>query len=223
MKRAPRSARDLSGKAAQFGMPPLAAGTLALVPAGGHPDRDLIEGIRRGDAVAFERVFRTYFGALCSVVSGYVRSRDVAEEVVQDLLLTLWRRRDELEVRDGLRVYLFRAARNRALNWVRHARREIAWATTARMTREIAPRAQAEAQETLECRELSVALAAAIAALPERRRLAFQLTQQAGLSHIETAAIMGIAPKTVAIHLGLAREELRSQLRALIRPIRPGP
>lgn len=216
MKRAPRSARDLSGKPARLGVSPLAAGTLALVPAGGHPDRDLIDGIRRGDAVAFERVFRTYFGGLCTVVSGYVRSRNVAEEVVQDLLLTVWRRRGELQVRDGLRVYLFRAARNRALNWVRHARREIVWASAARITREIAPRAQAGAQENLESRELGVALAAAIAALPERRRLAFQLTQQAGLSHIETAAVMGIAPKTVAIHLGLAREALRNRLRALI-------
>jgi DNA-directed RNA polymerase specialized sigma24 family protein len=36
------------------------------------------------------------------------------------------------------------------------------------------------------------------------------------LSHIETAAVMGIAPKTVAIHLGLAREALRTRLRALI-------
>lgn len=197
-------------------MSALATGTLSLVPAGGHPDHELIERIRRGDAVAFERVFRGYFGSLCTVVSGYVRSSDVAEEIVQDLLLTLWRRREELQVRDSLRVYLFRAARNRALNWVRHARREIAWASAARLTRDVAAHAAVGAQDHLECRELGATLAAAIAALPERRRVAFQLTQQAGLSHVETASVMGIAPKTVAIHLGLAREELRTRLRGLI-------
>jgi RNA polymerase sigma-70 factor, ECF subfamily len=216
VKRGPRSARDLSSKPGRFGVRPLSARTLSLVPARRHPDHDLIEGIRRGDAVAFERVFRAHFASLCAVVNGYVRSRDVAEEIVQDLLLTLWRRRGELQIRDGLSVYLFGAARNRALNWVRHARREIAWATAAKMTRETALCAGARAQEDLESRELGAAVALAIAALPERRRLAFQLTQQAGLSHAETAAVMGIAPKTVAIHLGLAREELRARLRELV-------
>jgi len=190
-------------------------GKLRLVSANEGTDRHLLARIRSGDVDAFERVFRGYYASLCTVVNSYVRSRDVAEEVVQDLLLAVWKRRAQLDLRDSLRVYLFKAARNRALNCMRRVRRENAWARHP-----AGPAASAhqlpDAQERLESRELLTAIAAAIAALPDRRRLAFQLTQQVRLSHAEAAAVMAVSVKTIAIHLGLARLELRRRLGAFI-------
>lgn len=187
-------------------------GALRLVASDGYSERELVERIRRNDVDAFERLFRAYFGALCAVVNGYVRSPDIAEELVQDLLLNLWHHRSGLNLRESLRVYLFRAARNRALNSLRHTRREISWARDAGRIEVESPLATPDAHECLETSELTTAVGIAIAAMPERRRLVFQLTQQVGLSHAETGAVMGITPKTVAIHLGLARQELRSRL-----------
>jgi RNA polymerase sigma-70 factor, ECF subfamily len=198
---------------------PEALGTgLRLVSTEESTNRDSADRIRAGDVDAFEDVFRHYFGSLCSLVNGYVKSRHVAEEVVQDLLLTVWRQRAGLELRESLGVYLFRAARNRALNHERRIRREMAWARDAahvdNPTRELLP----DAHDAFESRELAIAIETAVARLPERRRLAFQLTQQVGLSHAEAAAVMGIAPKTVAIHLGLARQELRRRLKTFLDP-----
>jgi RNA polymerase sigma-70 factor (ECF subfamily) len=194
----------------------MSAAALRLVPARESTDREWVQRIRAGDTAAFEHIFRTYFGPLCAIANGYVRSPDVAEELVQDLLLAVWGRRAELDLRENLRVYLFRAARNRAHNHLRRGRREISWGRDAAASR--LPSPLPGAAETVESRELVAAIEAAIAGLPERRRLAFQLTQQVGLSHLEAAAVMSIAPKTVAIHLGLARQELRSRLRAFINP-----
>ena len=188
---------------------------LRLVPVDRCTDRQLAERIRTGDVDAFERVFRSYFAPLCVVVNGYVRAPDIAEELVQDLLLTFWDQRATIELRDSLRVYLFRAARNRALNSLRRTRREIAWARDAADERRRPPPKTPDVHTTIESRELSAAINATISELPERRRLAFQLTQQAGLSHADAAAVMGIAPKTIAIHLGLARQELRGRLGSL--------
>jgi RNA polymerase sigma-70 factor (ECF subfamily) len=209
LSNAPRPASDDPGSS-PFRM----AAKLRLLPTTACPDGELVERIRCGDPDAFERVFRTYFAPLCTVVHGYVRSHAIAEEVVQDLLLTLWRRRGELEVRDTLRVYLFTAARHRALNVLRRVRREVAWARDVSVGARV-PLGRVEGpQERLESRELAAAIDAAVATLPERRRLAFQLTQEARLSHAEAAAVMGITPKTVAIHLGLARQDLRARLAA---------
>ena len=143
-----------------------------------------------------------------------LRAPDIAEELVQDLLLTFWDQRATIELRDSLRVYLFRAARNR-LNSLRRTRREIAWARDAADEQRRPPPKTPDVHTTIESRELSAAINATISELPERRRLAFQLTQQAGLSHADAAAVMGIAPKTIAIHLGLARQELRGRLGSL--------
>jgi RNA polymerase sigma-70 factor (ECF subfamily) len=189
---------------------------LRLVSRDGSTDRHLCERIRKGDVDAFECVFRSYFAPLCIVANGYVRAPDVAEELVQDLLLTVWDQRATIELRDSLRVYLFRAARNRALNSVRRTRREIAWTREVVERRDRSTPAVPSAHEGMESRQLAAAIAAAVAELPERRRLAFQLTQQAGLSHAEAAAVMGIATKTIAIHLGLARETLRDRLGAFL-------
>jgi RNA polymerase sigma-70 factor, ECF subfamily len=216
MRPGPRSAPASSEHSALPRAAEGPVGPLRLLSDDGSTDRQLADRIRSGDVDAFERVFRGYFAALCAVVNGYVRSPDVAEELVQDLMLAIWNQRARLEVRESLRVYLFRAARNRALNSVRHTRREIAWTLAAGGSQPASPAPLPAAHDVLESRELETAVGAAIAALPERRRLAFQLTQQAGLSHAETAAVMGIAPKTVAIHLGLARHELRSRLEAFL-------
>jgi RNA polymerase sigma-70 factor, ECF subfamily len=189
--------------------------TLRLVSDTACTERELIARIRAGDVGSFERVFRDFYGPLCDVVNGYLKAPDMAEEVVQDLLLAVWNQRTQIDLRDSLRVYLFKAARNRALNCVRRVRREIAWTRDALLT-PTPPTPQSDTQQRAECNELASAVAEAVTALPERRRLAFQLTQQVGLSHAETAAVMGIAAKTVAIHLGLARQELRMRLAAFI-------
>lgn len=214
---APKSSAKSRETSPLVGVAPTPSGMLRLVSAADYTDRELAERIRSGDVKAFERVFRDYYGSLCTVVHGYVQSQDVAEELVQDLLLSVWSQRARLELRASLRVYLFSAARNRALNSIRRTRLEIARVRAAAGA-DACPRPLPGAQENLESRELATALGIAIAALPERRRLAFQLTQQARLSHAEAAAVMGIAPKTVAIHVGLARQGLRSRLRRFIDP-----
>ncbi len=212
MRSGPRSAPETNERAASARRADAAGRALRLVPVDSCTDRQLLERIRTGDIAAFERVFRSYFAPLCVVVNGYVRAPDVAEELVQDLLLALWNQCATIELRDSLRVYLFRAARNRALNSVRHTKREIAWARNAAAAPDQPASSAPSAHEVMQSRELAVAISVAIAELPERRRLAFQLTQQAGLSHAEAAAVMGIATKTVAIHLGLARDALRKRL-----------
>src|SRR5260221_10414421 len=86
-----------------------------------------LAGIREGNAAAFEGVFRTYYRRLCGVVCAYVGSAETAEEIVQKLFLKIWRQRESLEITDSLQGYLFRAARNEALNHLKHQRVELQW------------------------------------------------------------------------------------------------
>src|SRR2546426_4240898 len=85
----------------------------------------------------WEAAFAAHYGALCDYVLRFVGSAETAEDVVQELFLHLW---DTRGPRDAVRLtrrYLFVAARNRALKYLRHARVAETW--LARVDRETAP------------------------------------------------------------------------------------
>src|SRR3954468_1239476 len=87
-------------------------------------DRELLDGLRRGDEAAFETIFRQWYAPLVATTTALLRDRGPAEEVVQDVRLELWRRREWLAWYQSLRASLFQATRNRALNHLRRLRVE---------------------------------------------------------------------------------------------------
>src|SRR5690349_9908460 len=95
-------------------------------PDGLHPsslrgrDEEWVARIRAGDASAFETVFRTYYSGLRGFIARYVRSYETAEELVQELFLRLWTQRERWVIEESLQTYLYRAARNHALNHLKH-------------------------------------------------------------------------------------------------------
>ena len=172
-------------------------------------DRELLERIRRGDEGAFDAIFREHYPPLVGLAEGMLRSRAVAEEIVQDVMLELWRRRETLAVEESLRAYLFRATRNRALNHLRHSRVErrgephvVGETTTHRPT---APAALVE-------EEIDVALRTAIGDLPDRCREVFELSRVHGLRYAEIAGALGMSVKTVEAQMGKALRILRERL-----------
>ena len=70
----------------------------------------------------FGALFRQFYPELCNFVVHLVRSRAVAEELVQDLFLRLWQRRREWETVLPSRSYLYQAAWNRAIDHLKHER-----------------------------------------------------------------------------------------------------
>jgi RNA polymerase sigma-70 factor (ECF subfamily) len=81
----------------------------------------------RSDRAAFEAVFREHYDGLVRFVNRMVGSRAVAEELVHDVLLKVWIQRDRLVPGAELKGYLFRAARNHALNHLRRGKIERLW------------------------------------------------------------------------------------------------
>ncbi|HJP59098.1 MAG TPA: RNA polymerase sigma-70 factor [Gemmatimonadaceae bacterium] len=173
-------------------------------------ERALQERIRGGDETAFDAVFRDNYAHLVRMAESIVRERALAEEIAQDVMLELWRRRETIAVEQSFRAYLLRSTRNRALNHVRHQRIVMREATIAAAAAESA-RAQSAEDEMLGT-ELERAARKAIAGLPERTREIFQLSRDRGLKYAEIAAVLEISVKTVEKRMGQALAELREQL-----------
>jgi RNA polymerase sigma-70 factor (ECF subfamily) len=174
-------------------------------------DRDRAERIRRGDAGAFEALFREHHAGLCRFAEGYVRDSAIAEELVQDVFFELWRGRAGWELRATVRAYLFGAVRNRALNHLKRASRERGW--LARLGREADPSDPSPAPDRAAAEsEAAAAVARAVSRLPERARMVVELRWRHGLRHGEIAEVMGISVKGVENQLGRALKALRATL-----------
>jgi RNA polymerase sigma-70 factor (ECF subfamily) len=199
-------------------------------PALRDEESGLVARIRRGDESAFESLYLAHHGELWRFAYSYVRSRDVAEELVQDVFLAVWGTRATWEVNTRVRAWLYASIRHLALNHLRHERvvaRTIGtgpWAgphafgdgNQKSMFPEPEPMGMGAApidqQLTLEAEELAKAVGRAIADLPERRRIAMTLRWKHDMSSLEIARILGTTPEAVRTLLTRARADLASLL-----------
>ncbi len=189
-------------------MSPSAPSTLE---AGFPPEdvqRALFARLARGDEAAFDTIFRTWYAPLVRVATYMLHDAGIAEEIVQDVLLEVWRRRETLAFEQEPRRYLMRATRNRALNHVRHE--AVATRAAARDVSENAHAATAPAM--VDAAELGVAIAQAVATLPDRCRAVFELSRRHNMSYAQIAEALDIAPKTVENQMGKALRMLRVAL-----------
>jgi RNA polymerase sigma-70 factor (ECF subfamily) len=171
-------------------------------------DRALLDRLREGDTAAFDALFRAWYAPLVRLAEGMLRDRAVAEEIVQDVLLELWRRRETLVLDGSPQAYLFQATRNRALNHIRHlrVRQQGEPQVIAEMSRSVAGDTQLIAEE------IETALRSAINELPPRCREVFELSRMRGLRYAEIAETLGISVKTVEAQMGKALRTLRERL-----------
>lgn len=169
---------------------------------------DLIERLRKGDEAAFDTIFRAWYPSLVRVAESLVRSRAVAEEVVQDVMLELWKRRETIATDSSPQAYLFQSTRNRSLNYLRHQRVE----------REAEPQLSRDegvdstAHSLMVEEEIHIAMRRAVDRLPVRCREVFDLSRTHGLRYSEIAEVLGISIKTVEAQMGKALRILREEL-----------
>lgn len=167
-----------------------------------------LEKIREGDERSFEALYRAFVPGLCALVARYVHAPDVAEELVQELFLTLWRRRAELEIQGSLTTYLYGAARNRALNWLQREQTASRWRLAIGETLSESDRSTPGEHELLGMLDLQEA----IEHLPPRCKLIFTLHRQQGMSYGEIAESLGLSVRTVEAQMRRALQLIRTRL-----------
>lgn len=173
----------------------------------------LVLQVRAGDEAAFEQLFRRYYNPLCVFVAGYIRDKELAEELVEAVFVRIWQQRDRWKVTTNLRAYLYAAARYQVLDYRRHA--AVVGRVREQCVREAVSPGQgriANPQEQYEMVELDAAIREAVAGLPERCRQVFVLRWQHHLSYAEIADALGIAVKTVETQIARALKALRTKL-----------
>lgn len=178
-------------------------------------DSAWIERIREGDAKAFERLFYTYAEALIRFARRYVTDVPTAENIVQDVFVSVWEKRSDLDSSKNIKTYLYVAVRNRAFSILRHEEVRRRGADTLRRV-EASVRTP---EELLNAKEIAKEVRLAVNALPERCRLVFSMNRYDGLTYREIAEIEGVSVKTVETQMGRAFKFLRNRLASLLTPV----
>ena len=160
----------------------------------------------------FDALFQEYFDPLTRQIARMVDCEHVAQELVQDVFLRMWSGREDLAVRGELGSYLRRAARNRALDWLRRETLHREWERTAAHEYQ-SLYAEIETADR-GFAELAAGLAQTFAEMPERRRQVCQLRWVDGLGPSAIAARLGLSVKTVEIHLTRGMKDLRARMQA---------
>ena len=175
------------------------------------PDRDvdLMLRVRHGDDAAFEELVRRHTRTVLNVVYRYVGDPSLADDLAQETLVRALRDAHRYDDKWPLEVWLFRIARNLALDLLRREGRHRRHQDDAALCATPTP----AAVTTAEHREFQVALEVALQELPETFRTVFLLRDGEGLSYEEIAEVLDISPKTVSSRLHRARQQLRELLR----------
>ncbi len=75
--------------------------------------------VQEGDYIAYRELFTRYYRSLCTYSMRVVVAREVAEEVVADVFVKLWKNREQIEVHTSFEAYIFRAVRNQSLDYLK--------------------------------------------------------------------------------------------------------
>jgi len=172
-------------------------------------EQQQLRRIRKGDLASFEKLFYRFYPGMFSYAASLVRKEEVAEEVVQDVFYNIWKNRESLWITTSWKSYLYRAAYNNSMMYLRKHRRERSLDDTPSVEQAAgAP----DPLEEMQYREVSGLVSRTIEGLPERTREIFRLNRQEGLKYKEIAETLSISVKTVEAHMGKALKALKTSL-----------
>ncbi|WP_276483531.1 RNA polymerase sigma-70 factor [Paraflavitalea pollutisoli] len=175
-------------------------------------DADLLQLCAGNDLRAFNALFDRYVGKLHRMGLRYLKDERVVEELVSDILFSIWQRRHELTIEASLSTYLFRAMHHKAVDCLR---RKVVGGVSIHDLPEDALATDHTADTPVLLRDAQDHYQAQLAQLSPQRQKVFRLSREQDMSYAEIATEMNISTNTVKNHINAALQFLRTQLKSI--------
>lgn len=172
-------------------------------------DEVLLAALAAGRGHAFDVLVARHASRVQTFLRHLLGDAGAAEDLTQDVFVKVYEKHATRAAEQRFHVWLFRVARNIALDHLRHRR---VHTRALDVVAGIARRAPETPPDALLGAELAAAVARGIARLPEPQRAVFLLREREELSYEEIGEVVGCAPKTVSTRLARARAKLRELL-----------
>lgn len=175
-----------------------------------YTNRELLQRVAGDDHDAFRQLFELYADRLHAAVYNYTKSRFIAEELVQEVFIRLWKHRAQLNGVLDPTAYLYRVVFNHINTYLKRTANEkrildkaLSWADAVHN----------EPQQQLETNEMARIITAAVERLPSQKKIIYRLSREQGLSYQQIADELHLSPNTVKNHLVEAMKLLRGYLK----------
>lgn len=170
-------------------------------------DLEIYSGIKEGSAKHFDLLFDTYYVALCNYIGSLTKDSDVAEDLVQELFANIWVNRKKNLIRSSFSSYLYRAAYNASLDYLKHQKVKEQYRIY------ISKQTPLSFNHSVELAELRENLIKKIDELPEQCKEIFKLSRFEHLKYKEIAEKLSISENTVDTQIRRALRRLREELK----------
>lgn len=171
---------------------------------------ELQHRIHTGDTQAFKKLYDCFGPQLLQLAIAMVHTKEMAEEIVEDVFIQVWTKKGHLNQVSNLKGYLYTTTRNIALNYLR----KYAGKKTFRLEDLYVPEYQVShtPEDQLISNDMIRRINIAISQLPPQCRLIFKLVKEDSLKYREVAALLNVSVKTVENQVGIALKKLHHLL-----------
>ncbi len=171
-------------------------------------ERKLKAGLKNKCNRTFSYAFTKYYPELCIYSMSIVKNNVVAEDIVQDIFIAIWKNGDKNVVKGSLKNYLYTSVRNRCIDFLKHQKVKSKYFECL---------TQNESYDTPENRmsveEIQETLRRRLNTLPPRCKQIFVLSRMDGLKNQEIAVELGLSRRTVEHHISNVLKGLRDDLK----------
>ncbi|WP_347163224.1 RNA polymerase sigma-70 factor [Parabacteroides merdae] len=166
----------------------------------------LLKLIKQGDQIAFRHLFYQYADSLERFITYYIHDREKSQDLVLDIFTYIWEKRQNFEIKQTLKAYLFQAARNKSFTYIRDKKIPVSLEEMEGM--EIMQNYDSE----LELQELHHLIEEAVSLLPDKCREIFRKSREENLTNKEIAGQLHISEKMVEGQITIALKKIRIHL-----------
>ncbi len=172
-------------------------------------DEELVAMLREGDSYAYTEIFERYNRILLRHAFRLLSNDDEAYDVVQDVFLQLWQKREEITFKSSLSAYMYTAVKNRIFKLFAHQEVVLRYAKSIST---FMVEGYSIVEDTLLEKELSDLISKEIDALPPKMREVFLLNKKEELSYKEIADRLSITDQTAKQQVYKAMKILKPKI-----------
>ena len=176
-------------------------------------DKKLLDGLKAGKEAAFEELFMTYYAQLVVFAQKLLGDEDLSREMVQDVFVMFYEKREVLNIHTSLKSHLYQTVRNRCLNEIKRnqIRREHHSGIFIEKKNQ-----EAYFDDKMQETELEAKIFSVVSSLPKQCKRIFEMSRYEGISNQEIADKLDLSKRTVETQISKALKILRSSLKDYI-------
>ncbi|ADY53710.1 RNA polymerase, sigma-24 subunit, ECF subfamily [Pseudopedobacter saltans DSM 12145] len=175
-----------------------------------YSDEKIIESLKNGDDHALTLLFKKYWTSLFVVAHNVFKDKEACEDILQEVFLTIWEKRNELQIKTSLKAYLYACVKYEVYRQLKKSY------SKQRIDDDLINSLEESATaNNIEYKQLVETVSFAVDNLPPKCREVYQLSRQESLTHKAIASKMNISTKTVENHITKALKHLKLNIQTL--------